>query len=724
MSDRTNATGVPELNWYHINNVSLFGNPRKSINPAAIEEMANSILEHGIIQPALARLRDEKPQLWAGQRRYLGLVAAIAKAEAMGLPAKDGERYRSRAEELLLMPLLIQELDDATIKARQIVENLQREDVSPKDEAEGYADLLELKDEEGQKLYTMERLAETVGKNFRYISQRLGLRNAPELLWKAYEEGKVGTRHLELVGRIPAAKKREEAAKMVLSLKYHNRPATVEETIALIQENFRVSLRSVGFKLDDAELLPIEWEGDVRIKGGACTDCPHRSENMKELEGELEDKSGGKRGSKAGVDRLLCCNPACFEEKNNALWRVTKGSAEREGRRVMDVDKTSELFSQYGGDLNYNTPYVDLSEEPGHLETGHYNEEDLPKWDELLKGTDARRTAIMARHPKTKRVHLLLEREKAIELAESNGHKEMFAQRPKPKTPVEVARDSAKDAAEWAKGERERRLQLLEKKYAYQAVGNKLRESVANAESIGPELVEFVVEAATYDGGELLMQYLELDEDSGISDADVVAAVKGKMKDDLKSNPHAWFAWFVLPLLSLDLERESLGESHLFAVMVKHLKLKRADITKAAEAAVDVAMDREAANRELAELEKKGKAEFTPKDILELHRRGATVRRGTMQQAFYKLAFQATGGGTLIQQGVWMDDMAGAHFGAVKTFDGCSDEQLAQLLEYLVEPNGASPGAKQTAAAKKAPAKKAAAKKAPAKNAPKGKAKK
>ncbi|HEX5466289.1 MAG TPA: ParB/RepB/Spo0J family partition protein [Candidatus Limnocylindrales bacterium] len=126
--------------------------PRMTWDEASLDELANSVREHGILQPILVRpLPGNRYQLIAGERRW----RAATKA---GLAA---------------VPAMIEDIDDDTALEIAIIENLQREDLSPVDEAMMYE---RMTSEHG---YSVRKLAQKVGKDKGYIENRLRLADAP-----------------------------------------------------------------------------------------------------------------------------------------------------------------------------------------------------------------------------------------------------------------------------------------------------------------------------------------------------------------------------------------------------------------------------------------------------------------------------------------------------------------------------------------------------------------
>lgn len=323
------------LNWVKVCPL----NPRKRLDPAGIDEMARSILEHGIIQPPVAR---ENPkgsgsyEVVFGQRRLCGLIRAreIARAEKLPEP-----RYE--------IDLLLREMDDRTVIEEAWVENLQRVDVSVREEAEGFEEMLALMDDEGRPLYTVNKLAQKLGKSPTVISMRLKLKGVPDALWDALDEELVGVRQLELVGCLPTPEMREKAAQAVLKPRFRvSPPLTVKETRSVIREEFMVSLGGVEWDLKDAELYPVELdEAGKRLCGGACHDCDFRTGRNPDIQASLSDGTGN-RGWKGNS----CMMPSCYEKKKKAVWARTKKLALEAGSKVLTDQDAKKIFAQWGGE--------------------------------------------------------------------------------------------------------------------------------------------------------------------------------------------------------------------------------------------------------------------------------------------------------------------------------------------------------------------------------------
>jgi ParB family chromosome partitioning protein len=126
--------------------------PRLAMDQTQLDELALSIREHGVLQPILVRpLADNEFQLIAGERRWRASIAAG----------------------MATIPALVEDIDDDTALEISIIENLQREDLSPLDEAAMFDRMVR---EHG---YSVRKLAQKLGKDKGYLENRLRLADAP-----------------------------------------------------------------------------------------------------------------------------------------------------------------------------------------------------------------------------------------------------------------------------------------------------------------------------------------------------------------------------------------------------------------------------------------------------------------------------------------------------------------------------------------------------------------
>lgn len=142
--------------------------PRKTFDETALEELAESIKQHGVLQPLLVRpLPNGGYQLVAGERRWRA----------------------SRKAGLREVPVVVKELTDTETMEIAIIENLQREDLNPIEEAEGLQALI---DKCG---FTQEEIASSVGKSRPAIANSLRLLRLPEEVRELTRDGKISAGH-------------------------------------------------------------------------------------------------------------------------------------------------------------------------------------------------------------------------------------------------------------------------------------------------------------------------------------------------------------------------------------------------------------------------------------------------------------------------------------------------------------------------------------------------
>ena len=141
--------------------------PRKTFSEEKIEELSKSIKEHGIIQPIVVRRRGENYEIVAGERRWRA----------------------ARKAELSKVPCLIRELSDEQNMLIAIIENMQREDLNPVEEAEGLNQMIVTFG------MTQEQISKSVGKSRPYIANSLRLLRLPEYIKDEMAEGRLSAAH-------------------------------------------------------------------------------------------------------------------------------------------------------------------------------------------------------------------------------------------------------------------------------------------------------------------------------------------------------------------------------------------------------------------------------------------------------------------------------------------------------------------------------------------------
>ena len=168
-------------------------NPRKHFADADLDDLANSIREKGLLQPIVVRPRaDGEYEIVAGERRW---------------------RASQRAG-IHEVPVLIRELNDGEALEIALIENIQRSDLNPLEEARAYGLLLE------QFSYTQQQLADSVGKSRSHIANTLRLLTLPDTVRSLIEDGKLTAGHARtLVAADSPAELADQIIKLGLSVR-------------------------------------------------------------------------------------------------------------------------------------------------------------------------------------------------------------------------------------------------------------------------------------------------------------------------------------------------------------------------------------------------------------------------------------------------------------------------------------------------------------------------
>jgi ParB family transcriptional regulator, chromosome partitioning protein len=160
--------------------------PRLELDPEALEELAQSIRQHGLLEPVLVRSLDSNEntfQLIAGERR-------LRAAQLAGMEQ---------------VPALVHEASDAEMLEIAIVENVQRENLNPIEEARAYRRLLEGVGEGGAGL-TQQEVAERVGKSRAAVANLLRLLDLPEYVQESVQKGTLSQGHAKILAGLAPEK--------------------------------------------------------------------------------------------------------------------------------------------------------------------------------------------------------------------------------------------------------------------------------------------------------------------------------------------------------------------------------------------------------------------------------------------------------------------------------------------------------------------------------------
>lgn len=275
---------------------------RKGLTIDSIASMGASLKAHGQAQPILVRplpghrmadtaYLSPRPvyEIIAGERRWRGATVA-------GLDAID---------------MLVRDLNDDAVLELQLVENIEREDLDPMEEAEGF-ELLR------SKLgYTIDQIAERIGKGkgTSYVRKTMKLLDLSNYAREAMDDGKLGRSTGLLVARYHADKQ-AEVVDYIVSLQVNDEPAPFRQVAPAVFTRFNLALSTAVFDIKDETLV---------INTGSCMACPKRSGAQDDIFGDPNSPDN-------------CTDPECFSVKVTAHVFRTRENAQRDGFKVVDGD--------------------------------------------------------------------------------------------------------------------------------------------------------------------------------------------------------------------------------------------------------------------------------------------------------------------------------------------------------------------------------------------------
>ena len=199
--------------------------PRRVFNEEALEDLVKSIQKKGVLQPLLVRPQPMGGyEIIAGERRYRA-------CQKVGLQQ---------------VPVIIKDFNDKDALEVALIENLQREDLNPLEEAEAYIRLLK------EYQYTQENLAEVLGKSRSYIANMMRLVELPEKIKELLETKQLTAGHARALLGVERAEN--------LALEIINKGLTVRETEKLADKNKNPNQKQVKIKEKDEDIRSLEGE--------------------------------------------------------------------------------------------------------------------------------------------------------------------------------------------------------------------------------------------------------------------------------------------------------------------------------------------------------------------------------------------------------------------------------------------------------------------------------
>ena len=192
--------------------------PRLVFEEKALNELSNSIKEHGIIEPIIVRPLNDKYEIIAGERRYkAACIAGLTK-----------------------VPVIVRNLSDYKSAQVAVIENVQRRNLNPMEEAKSYKRILD------QGLKTQEELAKEIGVSQSTIANKLRLLSLAEPVKQALSENKISERHARALLKITSFAKQEELLNKVITERL-----TVKDLDEEINKNTSSTNRNLSFKIPE-----------------------------------------------------------------------------------------------------------------------------------------------------------------------------------------------------------------------------------------------------------------------------------------------------------------------------------------------------------------------------------------------------------------------------------------------------------------------------------------
>ena len=479
-------------------------NPRKHFDEGKLVELAASIAAVGVLQPLLLRPHPKKAgdfECVAGERRRrAALAAALAAA-----------------------PANIRDMTDREVLEAQLVENGQRADVHPLEEADAIAHL-----HGAPHKVPVEEIAASLGRPVAYVYSRLRLTSLCEVAREHFLAGRLSAGVALLIARVSNPKQQDKAAKELAA------PAERGDMLVSIGAARQHLERGYFLRLADA---PFSTADTALVPGaGACTTCPKRSGKQGELFVEV------------AIDDDTCTDKDCYDKKVEASWKKRAKAAEAAGQKVLTGADAKKVFPyEYSSTPAHGTGYVALDEKC-------YEDPKQRTYGQLLKRElKGSKDLVLAQHPHTDRPVELLLKKDVTRLLRQAGHdfkKKRQEQEAKyEQSPAEKAR-----AERW---EKQREVDALTRKRAAAAAaevvkGKPLDEYLRLLLVVDARIDDFRIRDVLEEQG------VEIGEDEKLTEEQLVdKAITGKSAEDVKGMLFDVFAGpemdFAVGLLGIDL---------------------------------------------------------------------------------------------------------------------------------------------------------------------------
>ncbi len=319
-------------------------NPRKHFDSAKLQELADSIAATGVHQPILLRPLPGS-RVAETSLEPLPPTAAwpLTRSKREVRPAYElvagARRLRAcRLAKVVEVPAMIRDMTDAEALEVQVIENLQREDVTPLEEAEGYEVLMR------SGSLNADQVGAKIGKSRSYVYARLKVLDLCGKGREALREGLIDFSRGLLIARIPDEALQLKALEYCTQQSYQGDMPSYRSCAVHIQQNFMLKLSAARFKITDASLVP---------EAGSCRACNKRTGANPDLFADVD-----------GAD--VCTDPKCYHGKEDAFTARMKADALAKGATIIDGREAKALMPYSYGSVEGHLRLDNKHDSPDH----------------------------------------------------------------------------------------------------------------------------------------------------------------------------------------------------------------------------------------------------------------------------------------------------------------------------------------------------------------------
>lgn len=310
-------------------------NPRKHFDETAMQELAASIVVKGVMVPILVRpISTDKYEIIAGERRYRAtMMTSLHKT----------------------IPCIIRDISEEEALDLMIIENLQREDISPIEEAFGFKNLMQIKHMD------VKEIAARVGKGATFVAQRMKLCDLIEPIQQFLFDGHLHVKDALKICMLPPGDQQELFTEQ---MERYNDPGDVYKLNDYHIRKYTHKLQNATFDINDPTLVKMM---------GPCTTCSFNSASSTVLFPEM-------------VDSPVCSNSACFKNKCDTAFKIQLDIAMDDPAVVLIDDEyqpskeSQAIMKSIDGVLRYGG--FEIVDKPELPERQDFDDCDTPEEDE------------------------------------------------------------------------------------------------------------------------------------------------------------------------------------------------------------------------------------------------------------------------------------------------------------------------------------------------------